>query len=189
MPQYIADTVRGMLKDAASPDGTGALAVPAGYRVAGKTGTAQMPDGHGGYAKGKYTAVFAGMVPADHPRLVIVVTVDQPEKSIYGGVVSAPIFRNVASAVLPYLGVAPKEQSSPSPWRSMAVADHTSDTNSAPAGTVPSLFGKSLREARNMLASRDYQLHVHGSGWVAKQSPSPFSKLPEGGAVEVWLND
>ena len=129
------------------------------------------------------------MVPADHPRLVIVVTVDQPEKSIYGGVVSAPIFRNVASAVLPYLGVAPKEQSSPSLWTPITVADRTPDSSKAPDGTVPSLFGKSLREARNMLASRDYQLHVHGSGWVSKQSPSPFSKLPEGGAVEVWLND
>lgn len=188
MPQYIADTVRSMLEKAASPDGTGALAVPAGYSVAGKTGTAQMPDGHGGYAKGQFTAVFSGMVPADHPRLVIVVTVDQPEKSIYGGVVAAPIFRNVASAVLPYLGVAPEEQPS-SPWQSFAVADHGTGADEAPAGTVPSLFGKSLREARHMLASRSYELHVHGSGWVARQSPSPFSKLPEGRAVEVWLDD
>ncbi|HKJ83479.1 MAG TPA: penicillin-binding protein [Mariprofundaceae bacterium] len=191
MPEYIADTVRRMLEKAASPDGTGALAVPAGYPVAGKTGTAQKPDGHGGYAKGQFTAVFAGMVPADHPRLVIAVTVDRPQKSIYGGVVAAPIFRNVASAVLPYLGL-PPEDSQPSPaWHALQVADHVSgsDGSAAPAGTVPTLFGKSLREVRNMLASRGYQLHVHGSGWVAKQSPSPLSKMPEGGAVEVWLDD
>ncbi len=78
----------------------------AGYQVAGKTGTAAKPDGKG-YSHSKYVASFAGIVPASRPRLVILVSVDEPRGNIYGGTVAAPAFAEIARFALPYLGVAP----------------------------------------------------------------------------------
>ena len=88
-------------------EGTGTLAAVPGYKVAGKTGTAQKPDGHGGYTGGKYVASFVGMVPASRPRLVVLVMVDEPQGAIFGGVVAAPAFAQIAQYDLQYLEVPP----------------------------------------------------------------------------------
>ena len=86
--------------------GTGNAAAIAGYTVAGKTGTAQKP-GSGGYTTGKYVASFVGIVPVAHPRLVVLVTVDEPSSQIFGGVVAAPAFAQIAKFDLQYLTVPP----------------------------------------------------------------------------------
>jgi cell division protein FtsI/penicillin-binding protein 2 len=86
--------------------GTGTEAAIPGYTVAGKTGTAQKPDGHGGYSSSKFVASFVGMVPASNPRLVVLVTVDEPNV-IWGGVVAAPAFAEIAKFDLQYLEVPP----------------------------------------------------------------------------------
>ncbi len=96
-----------MLKGVVSDVGTAAAASVPGYTVAGKTGTAQKPSPNGGYAAGKYVATFVGMVPANAPRLVILVTVDEPKLAIFGGVVAAPAFAQIAAFDLQYLAVAP----------------------------------------------------------------------------------
>jgi cell division protein FtsI/penicillin-binding protein 2 len=75
--------------------------------VAGKTGTGQVPDGHGGYSTSDYEASFVGMVPASKPRLVVLVKVDAPRGAIYGGTVAAPAFQSIAKFDLQYLGVTP----------------------------------------------------------------------------------
>jgi cell division protein FtsI (penicillin-binding protein 3) len=95
-----------MLKDVVA-EGTGQYAAMPGYQVAGKTGTAQKPDSHGGYATGRYVASFVGIVPASRPRLVILVTVDEPRGAIWGGVVAAPAFQQIARFDLQYLEVPP----------------------------------------------------------------------------------
>jgi cell division protein FtsI (penicillin-binding protein 3) len=87
-------------------EGTGTLAAVPGYKVAGKTGTAQKPDSHGGYAN-QYVASFIGMVPASSPRLVILVSVDEPQGTIWGGSVAAPAFAQIAAYDLQYLEVPP----------------------------------------------------------------------------------
>lgn len=85
-------------------------AVP-GYRVAGKTGTAQKAvPGQKGYAKGKYVSSFLGMIPAENPRLVILVVIDEAKGKYYGGTVAAPVFRGIARPVLHYLGVHPQTE-------------------------------------------------------------------------------
>jgi cell division protein FtsI/penicillin-binding protein 2 len=86
--------------------GTGNAAQIPGYTVAGKTGTAQKP-GPNGYTTGKYVASFVGMVPVAHPRLVVLVTVDEPTTQIFGGVVAAPAFAQIAKFDLQYLAVPP----------------------------------------------------------------------------------
>jgi cell division protein FtsI (penicillin-binding protein 3) len=98
--------LRAMLKGVVSDQGTAARAAIPGYSVAGKTGTAQKPGPHG-YIPGAYVATFVGMVPASNPRLVVLVSVDQPQGGIYGGVVAAPAFEQIASFDLQYLEVPP----------------------------------------------------------------------------------
>jgi cell division protein FtsI (penicillin-binding protein 3) len=95
-----------MLKDVVA-EGTGTYAAMPGYQVAGKTGTAQKPDSHGGYATGRYVASFVGIVPASRPRLVVLVMVNEPQGAIWGGVVAAPAFQQIARFDLQYLEVPP----------------------------------------------------------------------------------
>jgi len=89
-------------------DGTAKAAAIPGYPVAGKTGTAQKVTG-GRYDPSKYLSSFVGIVPADKPRLVIAVMIDEPTGTHYGGLVAAPAFKAIAEAALRYLGVAPSE--------------------------------------------------------------------------------
>jgi cell division protein FtsI (penicillin-binding protein 3) len=102
----IADQLMMMLKDVVA-QGTGQYAAMPGYQVAGKTGTAQKPDSHGGYATGRYVASFVGIVPASRPRFVILVAVDEPRGAIWGGTVAAPAFEQIARFDLQYLEVPP----------------------------------------------------------------------------------
>jgi len=87
-------------------EGTGTEAAVDGYQVAGKTGTAAKPDPRGGYSTSKYVASFVGAVPASDPRLVILVTVDEPS-TIWGGTVAAPAFQEIARFALQYLEIPP----------------------------------------------------------------------------------
>jgi cell division protein FtsI/penicillin-binding protein 2 len=102
----IARQLMTMLKDVVA-EGTGMFAAVPGYQVAGKTGTAQKPDSHGGYATGRYVASFVGIVPASRPRFVILVAVDEPRGAIWGGTVAAPAFQQIARFDLQYLEVPP----------------------------------------------------------------------------------
>jgi cell division protein FtsI (penicillin-binding protein 3) len=94
-------------------DGTGTLAQIPGYRVAGKTGTAAKPDPQGGYSDSRYVASFVGFVPASRPRIVVLVAVDEPRGAIWGGVVAAPAFREIAEPTLQYLEVPPDAPRAP----------------------------------------------------------------------------
>jgi cell division protein FtsI (penicillin-binding protein 3) len=108
----IAREVVDMLEGVVSAQGTGGEAAVPGYLVAGKTGTAAKPDPHGGYSDTNYVASFVGIVPASHPRLVILVSVDEPQGQIFGGVVAAPAFRDIAKFALQYLDVPPDDAAS-----------------------------------------------------------------------------
>jgi cell division protein FtsI/penicillin-binding protein 2 len=91
--------------------GTGEEAAVPGDLVAGKTGTAAKPDPEGGYSDTKYVASFVGIVPASSPRLVILVSINEPQGQIFGGVVAAPAFRDIARFALQYLDVPPDDVS------------------------------------------------------------------------------
>jgi cell division protein FtsI/penicillin-binding protein 2 len=96
-----------MLRDVVSAEGgTGAAAKVPGYTVAGKTGTAAKPV-PGGYSTSRYVASFVGVVPAKNPRLVVLVQVDEPRGAIWGGVVAAPAFAEIARSSLVELEIAP----------------------------------------------------------------------------------
>ncbi len=98
-----------MLKGVVSDAGTAVGAEIPGYTVAGKTGTAQKPGPHG-YTAGKYVASFVGIVPASNPSLLVLVTVDEPHGAIFGGIVAAPAFAQIAGFDLQYLEVPPDQK-------------------------------------------------------------------------------
>jgi cell division protein FtsI (penicillin-binding protein 3) len=101
----VAQTLMGMLEGVVDDRlGTGTAAAIKGYRVAGKTGTAAKPERHG-YSRSRYVASFVGVVPATNPRLVVLVTVDEPKRAIWGGVVAAPAFQAIARFALTHLEV------------------------------------------------------------------------------------
>jgi cell division protein FtsI/penicillin-binding protein 2 len=103
--KHAADEMVKILRSVCSK-GTGKKANIAGYRVGGKTGTAQVAY-NGSYASGKYTASFLGLAPIEHPRIVCLVKVEEPFPVYYGGLVSAPTFARVVAETLWKLGVAP----------------------------------------------------------------------------------
>ena len=106
--RHVAAQLTDMLRDVVI-EGTGQKAGIPGYEVAGKTGTAAIPLPTGGYSSEKYVASFVGYVPASNPQLLVMVTVDEPQGAIFGGMVAAPVFQNIAKFDLQYLGVLPHQ--------------------------------------------------------------------------------
>jgi len=107
-----AGQMRVMLEQATSSQGTGAKATVPGYRVAGKTGTSHKSIG-GHYASNRYLSLFAGMVPASAPRLVMVIIIDEPKGGVYyGGAVAAPVFGATMGGVLRILNITPDDMPS-----------------------------------------------------------------------------
>ena len=161
--------------------GTGEKAALAEHVVAGKTGTAQKAVGRFGYIDGRYVGSFAGYVPADRPRLAILVVVDEPRGAEhYGGTVAAPAFREIAEATLRYMGVAPSR-----PSRSIGLgttqlaAFSQPGTASGPASAVPDLRGLDARAAIARAVSSGLAVRTIGSGVVTSQDPQPGGALPE----------
>lgn len=102
-----AALTRSILTDVVSA-GTGDAAAVTGYQVAGKTGTAQKARTDGrGYAAGKYVGSFSGFLPADDPRVLIIVSLDEPSNAIYGGVIAAPTFSRLAQFSVSHLKIPP----------------------------------------------------------------------------------
>ncbi len=105
-PQTAAHISR-MMELVIAEGGTGTQAGLEGYSAGGKTGTAQKIGASGTYAEDLYVSSFAGFAPLGNPRLAILVVLDEPREGYYGGVVAAPVFRQIAQEVLSYLNVQP----------------------------------------------------------------------------------
>jgi cell division protein FtsI (penicillin-binding protein 3) len=103
-----ARTLNRIMQTVTTPGGTGVNAALGGYKVSGKTGTAQKVGKNGTYAKGKYVASFIGFVPANDPAATILVAIDEPKGKIYGGTIAAPAFKQIAHETLNYLNTPPE---------------------------------------------------------------------------------
>jgi cell division protein FtsI (penicillin-binding protein 3) len=174
-------------------DATGKLALIDGYPVAGKTGTALKVVG-GRYDYQKYVASFVGIVPANDPRLVIGVMVDEPQPVHFGGLVSAPVFKEIAEAALRYLGVPPSTpltaKREPETVVKVSLEDELREgaggdlpalivEGEASAGeaeaeevTVPSFLGMSIAEAIRAARQAGVELVPEGSGVAIAQVPA-----------------
>ena len=107
----VALTLRQMLEQVTTTNGTAPDAAIPGYRIAGKTGTANAIGANGRYSG--YTATFVGMAPADNPQLVVEVVLNKPQNDVYGGTVAAPVFQKVMSFALQSLKIPPSTSVAP----------------------------------------------------------------------------
>jgi cell division protein FtsI (penicillin-binding protein 3) len=131
-----ATAVTAMLEEVVK-SGTGTLAQIPGYRVAGKTGTARKPaPGGKGYLNGAYMSSFAGFAPADHPAISALVMLDEPTP-IFGGLVAAPVFSELARAVLREMRIAPSSTAAAAkPAPTVATAQVTQGDGDVPVGAT-----------------------------------------------------
>ncbi|HEV7238984.1 MAG TPA: penicillin-binding protein [Thermoanaerobaculia bacterium] len=167
--------------------GTGENAALSDHVVAGKTGTAQKAS-RGGYVDGRYVGSFVGYVPADRPRLAILVVIDEPRVEHYGGTVAAPAFREIAEATLRYLGVAPSLPSRSIGVREPLLAAFSQPgTAAGPASGVPDLRGLDARAAIARAVSSGLVVRTIGSGVVTSQDPEPGGALPQNRHVTLRL--
>jgi cell division protein FtsI (penicillin-binding protein 3) len=153
-----ARTIRSML-EMVTLDGTAKAARLDGYTAAGKTGTAQKIDPKTrGYSKSKYVASFVGFAPVGNPSVVIIVVLDEPGTSIYGGAVAAPVFKEIAEQVLPYLGVAPDTETKQVAPRA---EDQIAELNHA-AAKAAARGGEKFASPENKVAPASLPLVVAG---------------------------
>ena len=189
-----ANATIAMMATVLDDGGTGTRGRIPGYTAAGKTGTGQkVVDGR--YSPTARVASFAGVAPADDPRIVIVVMVDTPsEGSRYGGTVAGPAFSLIGQRTLRYLGVpqdAPVEEepdSSPVPDAEPLIeAPVVAELSWTPEGAlrVPDLAGLSMRDALVTLQGSGLELSVQGSGLLVDQRPSAGSALHSGQRIEL----
>lgn len=185
-----------MMEGVATEGGTGMNAAVEGYRVAGKTGTAQKVDPvTRGYSVDKRTASFVGFIPADNPRLVILVVVDEPKTSPYGGVVAAPAFSAIAQQSLCYLKVPPdpalKTRHETIEVKTPVPADETTAAaegtiNDGVEGTVmPDFRRMSMRQVMQTMEKKGLNVKLLGSGRAMEQNPPPGQRI--GPKDQVWV--
>lgn len=195
-----AAAMANMMEGVTQKGGTATNAAIDGFRVAGKTGTAQKVDPVSrGYSATKRTASFIGFVPAEKPLLTILVVIDEPTTSPYGGVVAAPAFREIAFNTLCYLkatGVGkacelPKANAvhvQPPATQLIAAVDaeEGGSIEAAGAGTpMPNFRGMSMRRVLQVMEKRQLNLQLRGSGRVIEQHPQPGQVIR--GSDEIWV--
>ncbi|HZI09612.1 MAG TPA: penicillin-binding protein, partial [Myxococcus sp.] len=203
----VARQVVGMLESVVTKEGTAPRAAMEEYRVAGKTGTAQKADPVARGYSDKRIASFVGMVPAEAPRAVILVVVDEPKTDVYGGLVAAPAFKEIATAAMAHLAVPPSRTVAPevavaavtpAPAAAKPVARAAAPARSAlgvavtetpEPGTVrvPDVQGQVGREAVVKLLAAALEPQVLGSGRVVSQTPAAGSLVEKGARVTLEL--
>ncbi len=172
--------------------GTGTLAAIKGYRVAGKTGTSQKVDpATKRYSSKNYVTLFVGFAPVESPRLAILVLVDEPEVKKYGGLVAAPVFREVGAWSLNHLRVIPDvrmvkadELAEPGNSRNRASSLHVEVSQEGP-GLLPDFRGQTMREVLRGGRSLGVKVSVDGTGLAVAQNPEPGSPLNKVTQVSV----
>lgn len=172
LDEKTAQVVKGILEKVVE-EGTGRSAYIEGFRIAGKTGTAQKV-GDGGYVPGKYVASFVGFAPADKPQIAMLVVIDEPVGPYYGGVIAAPVFGAVAKDILQYLKVVPQ-------------TGGISTATKEPHVVVPSVINFLVSDAIIELKKAGLSGRVEETGdRVADQVPKPGSRVPPESSILLY---
>lgn len=158
--------------------GTGRNAYIENYRVGGKTGTAQKVN-NGVYMTGNYIVSFIGFLPADNPKVVVYVAIDNPKGiTQYGGTVSAPIAKSILTDAIVALDIPP----------STSVIEKEYQWYDTKYYTVPNVVGKDIKDAKKELKS--FQIEYTGSGnKVLSQSPKAGNRIAENSTIRLLLSD
>lgn len=158
-------------------EGTGNRAFIEGYKIAGKTGTAQVPKEGGGYYSNKYIASFIGFAPADDPQIALFVSIKDPRGpyGYFGGVIAAPLFGNMMFDILRYLEV-------PTSVDQVTTQDHKQE--------VPSVIGLPLDTACAQLRAKGFSPQINGGtkGIVTSQTPAPGILLDTGEKIVISVD-
>jgi stage V sporulation protein D (sporulation-specific penicillin-binding protein) len=159
--------------------GTGNKAYIEGYRVGGKTGTAQKVK-NGRYVNGEYIVSFIGFAPADDPQILVYFAVDNPKALAFGGLIAAPSVKNIIESSLQYMGVPKRKDGIP--------REYNPALGQTRYVEVPNMVGLSMRE---IVTTYDtLPLVVSGKGThVISQSPAPGVKIEEGSKIRIHLGD
>jgi cell division protein FtsI (penicillin-binding protein 3) len=196
MSAHAARQMLEIMETVTQPGGTAVGSAPPGFTAAGKTGTAQKLVGRA-YSHSKFNSVFIGLVPADNPVLAITVIIDESKGAIYGGVVAAPIFREIAAQALRVLGYYPPTPNAPvlaSLLPAVAHAQVESEAKPTPATTpasqgplsvMPDLQGKTIRQVLDLLHRSGIRCRLEGSGLAIAQDPAPGSPIAPGDICTV----
>lgn len=163
-------------------NGTGRRTFLPGYRVAGKTGTAQKVS-NGSYVQGDYVASFIGFAPANDPKVAILVVIDGVP--FYGGVVAAPVFASVMLDSLKYLGVEPDSNAPLTPGEPLYGVEFPPVKVAA---VVPSVLGYTAADAETSLKKQGFKVKIEGSGTtVIDQIPHGEASVEKGATVLLYL--
>lgn len=191
-----ARKVSKMMETVTGEGGTGTKAAVDGFRVAGKTGTAQKVDPVTRlYSPSKRIGSFVGFVPADKPKLTIAVIIDEPQGVKYGGVVAAPAFKGIAQNTLAYLKITPNVPTTKTQKPAESKSDPTPEPESVSEGEIedaanegafmPNFHGMSMRSVLQVMEKRGINIRLIGSGRVAEQNPPPGHAIR--GTGKVWI--
>lgn len=213
--EQTAATMLSIMELVTKPGGTATEASPPGFTTAGKTGTAQKLVGRA-YSHSKYNSVFMGLIPSQKPELAITVVVEEPKGAIYGGVVAAPIFREIAGQALRVLGIYPEPEK---PGTILAETSTNSTKNreagklevtpvstamaaplswpnltaipevsGEPVKVMPDLRGLTMRQVVSLLQKAGLRCRTLGSGLAVSQNPPPGTPVQPGTFCEVRFN-
>jgi stage V sporulation protein D (sporulation-specific penicillin-binding protein) len=157
-------------------NGTGGNAFIDGYRVGGKTGTAQKVI-NGRYSTSEHIVSFIGFAPADDPQIVVYTAVDNPQGIQFGGVVAAPIVKNILTDALEYMKVPPREKQMTKKYKYGEI----------PIVTVPDLIGKTAQDIYEDM-NMNFNLARSGSGKVViNQSPKAGARVEKGATIRIYM--
>src|SRR5688572_8671117 len=195
MSAETARTLAQIMKGVAKDGGTGPLAAIPGIEVAGKTGTAEKVDPvTKRYSSDDHLSSFVGFAPADDPRVVAIVIVDEPQGEHFGGIVAAPAWRRMVERALLEDGLlaaanggAAFTAARTTPREGVVVTAVGERERAVVQGTVPDLRGLAARAAVRTAEAAGLDVVIKGSG-VVKQEPAPNTSTT-GGAVKLTLAD
>ncbi|ANE47365.1 stage V sporulation protein D [Paenibacillus swuensis] len=158
--------------------GTGRNAFIDGYRVGGKTGTAQKVI-NGRYSADEHIVSFIGFAPADKPQVVVYVAVDDPKGLQFGGLIAAPIVKSILGDSLRYMGVKPSTNQLDKVYRYGEI----------PVIKVPDLVGATVEDIYEDL-NQNFQLAASGTGnMVISQAPKPGTRVERGSTIRIYLGE
>jgi len=177
-------------------EGGGRRAAITGYRIAGKTGTAEKKSDKGGYAVGQYIASFVGFVPADRPKYAMLVMIDTPQGNrFYGSQVAAPIFRDVLQQILVLKGIAPSDQKE---IQRLAAVRPGNVERTIPLpefkvmqdGSIllPEIKGIGIRQTIELMEKVKLRIRPYGQGKAYSQNPPAGTIVRPESVIEVWYN-
>jgi cell division protein FtsI (penicillin-binding protein 3) len=170
------DQIRSWMEAVTETDGSGFRAKVPGYRVAGKTGTAQIYDQETKeYSHDELVASFMGFAPASNPKVAGIIIYRQPENMKYGGEIAAPVFRKVMEQSMRYLDIPQDEKKKP---EAPVVAKKEKTKPFVPSeDEAPDFLNLSVREAVTMSQKYSLDMEYSGTGVVYKQEPEKGEKL------------